>query len=144
MVNVVLVPYGLEDTVAEAEHQYVLDRLFSQIMINAENLIFGQKGLDLAVEFFGRFQIIAKGLLKDDPAPRTALLAGQLGVAKLLDYVAEKCRTGGQIKEVVAVSVMVLVGFAQGGGEPGIDLGILEFAGHVVKAAQYPVSQVGI
>src|ERR1700694_716434 len=99
-------------------------------MINAENLIFRQERLDLVVELLGRFQIIAKRFLKYNSAPLPVLLAGELGGAQLFNYAAEKCRAGGQVKEIVAMSMMVLIGFAQRCGELGIDLGVLEFPGN--------------
>ena len=49
VVNVVLVPNRFKDAIAEAENQNVLHGLFAQIMVNAENLIFGEHSGEMLV-----------------------------------------------------------------------------------------------
>src|SRR5258708_3564625 len=61
VVDVVAVPDGLEDAVGETEDEDVLDGLFAEVVVDAEDLAFGEDGVDLAVEFFGGFEIVAEG-----------------------------------------------------------------------------------
>src|SRR5215472_3046629 len=69
VINVAVVPDGLEDAVAEAKHQDVLDRFFPEIVIDAVDLAFGEYPLDFLIEIFGGPEIVAKGFLKNDAAP---------------------------------------------------------------------------
>ena len=41
-VNVIAVPDGLQEAVGEAEDQQVLHRLFAQVVIDAEDVVFGK------------------------------------------------------------------------------------------------------
>ena len=142
MVNEAVVPDRFKDAIAEAKNQDVLYRLFSQIMINAEYLVFSQHFLDLMIQFFGRLQIVAKRFFKNQAAPVPVFLNGQFRGAKLFNNVAKESRAGGQIEEIVAVGVMVFVCLRQRLRKPLIRLRIGEPTGDVIQAAQHPVHQI--
>ncbi len=62
VINVIPVPDWLEDSVGKAEHQNVLHRLFAQVVIDAEDLVFLEDRVDLAVQLARRLQVVAKRL----------------------------------------------------------------------------------
>jgi len=63
-----------KNRIRETEHQNILDRLFAEIMIDAEDLflvcVFGEVGIQLV----SRFQIVAKRFFDDDPLPAFLVL----------------------------------------------------------------------
>ena len=69
VVDVVAVPDGLEDAVGEAEDEDVLDGLFAEVVVDAEDLVFVEDLVDLVVERAGGLEIVAEGLLDDDADP---------------------------------------------------------------------------
>ena len=75
VVDIVPVPHVLEDAVREAEHQDVLHRLFAEIVIDAEDLVFVEHLVHLIVQRLGRLQIVAERLLDDDADPVLAVAA---------------------------------------------------------------------
>src|ERR1041385_6365368 len=69
VVNIATVPNGLKNSIAETEDQDILHRLLAKVMVDAENLTFAQDLAHLAVQGFGRSQLIAEGLLKHHAPP---------------------------------------------------------------------------
>ena len=59
------VPQLLHDLVGEAQHDYVLDHFFAQVVVDAVDLGLGEEGGDVLGEGVGRVQVLAKGLLHD-------------------------------------------------------------------------------
>ena len=68
-VNIPPVPDRLEDPVRKAKDQDVLDRLLSQIVVDAIKLVLVEVLVDVLVQAPGRLQVAAKGLLDDHPGP---------------------------------------------------------------------------
>ena len=69
MIDVLTVPEGLEDPVREAHDEDVLDRLFSEVVVDAEDLVLAEDLMDELGERARRLAIVAEGLLDDDPRP---------------------------------------------------------------------------
>src|SRR5436190_20589494 len=69
MVDVTPVPDRLEDSVAKAKDEDVLDRLFAEIMVDAINLPLAEHLLDFGIQAAGRFEIIAERLLDNHATP---------------------------------------------------------------------------
>src|SRR4029077_17609525 len=90
MVDVAIVPEGLEDTVAETEHQQVLHRLLAAVVIDAVDLPFGENALNLRIHGLRRFEIMSKRLFNDDAAPTPIRFLCQVVTAELLDDVCKK------------------------------------------------------
>jgi len=61
----VAAPQLLEEAVGEAQHDYVLDHFFAQVVVDAVDLGLGEEGGDVLGEGVGRVQVLAKGLLHD-------------------------------------------------------------------------------
>src|SRR5919106_6393686 len=69
MIDVMAVPDRLEARVREAKYQHVLHRLFAQVVINAEELLFLDDFKELTVEGSRRRFVVAEGFFNDDPTP---------------------------------------------------------------------------
>ena len=69
MIDVAAVPNRFKNAIAEAEYQDVLDGLFSKVMVDTENLAFREYLAYLAVQGFGRCQIIAKRFFENNAPP---------------------------------------------------------------------------
>jgi hypothetical protein len=63
VVNVVAVPCRAKELVAEPEDKNVLDHLLAQVVVNAEQLIFGPVGRKRTLELPGAGQVLAERLL---------------------------------------------------------------------------------
>src|SRR5215470_3948282 len=144
VVHKAMVPHWLKDAITEAKHQNVLYSFFPQIMVNSENLIFGEDFFDLLVQLFGRLEIVTKRFFKDNPAPVAGLLNSQIGCPELFHDVPKKHRAGRQIEEVVAVSVVLLINFGKLLGKLDVGLLLMEFARDVVQPIQKPVPQIRV
>ncbi len=100
VVDVVAIPDRLEDAVGEAEDQDVLHRLFAQVVIDAEDLVLVEDGVDLVIQFARRIEIVAEGLLDHDADAPVFRLRHALR-AEVLDNAAQRTparwrdRTGG-------------------------------------------------
>ena len=64
------IPQRLEHDIAEAQRQQVLDRFLAQIMVDAENLLFGEHRADAVIDLLGRSQVLADRLFHRDPRQR--------------------------------------------------------------------------
>ena len=68
--DVVTVPERLEDRVVEAKAENVLDRLLSEVVIDAIDLVFAQRPVEVAVQRQGALEVMAEGLLDHDASVR--------------------------------------------------------------------------
>ncbi len=69
MIDIVSVPHVLKDAVSEPEHQDVLHRLFAEVVVDAEDLVFAEHLVHLVVQRLGRLQIMTERLLDNDADP---------------------------------------------------------------------------
>ena len=116
VVDVVAVPDVLEDAVGEAEDEDVLDGLFAEVVVDAEDLVFVEDLVDFVVERAGGVEIVAEGLFDDDADPgacsRRAAYRCGLGhavLAEVVDDVGEVLGRGGEVEEAVAAGAVLLV-----------------------------------
>ena len=136
MVDVAAVPERFENAVGEAEHQQILHRLFSQVVIDAINLIFVEDAGDGLVQFARACQAAPKRLFQDDARPGLSRLLGlgQSRRAQVLDDDGEKTRRGGKVKKPIAGGSVLLVKMVQRLLEFLVGLGSAEIVGNVVQA----------
>ena len=66
IVDIITVPKRFKDAVSKAESKNILRRFFAQEVVYTVNLLFFEHRRIYAVQFAGRFQIIAKGFLHND------------------------------------------------------------------------------
>ncbi len=67
VIDVFIIPDRFEDRVGESHHHQVLDGFLTQIMIDAENLLFAEILVQQRVEGLGAGQITPEGFFDDDP-----------------------------------------------------------------------------
>ncbi len=113
-------------------------------MIDTENLAFGQNLADLTVQCFGRFQIIAEGLLKDHAPPMAIFFTGQIRCAEMINDLTKKCWAGSKIKKVIALRVALLVNVSQYISHFGVELRIMKFAAYIEDSLDHPITKLGI
>ena len=102
-VDIITVPERLENSVAEAKDQHVLDGFFAEVVIDAVNLRFIEGFQNLGVKFLGRGQVPAERLFDDDARPGfIALRFSEIGFLQLLNDVSVNFGWRGQIKQAVA------------------------------------------
>ena len=128
MVDVIAVPQRLEDAVGEPQHHDVLDRLLSEIMVDAIDLALGEHAQDFAVERLRRGQIGAERLFDDDAPPMPVLLADEAGFAELLHDGGEHLWRRREVEQIIAAGVMRLVGLGQELRQILVGRGIVELA----------------
>ena len=75
-------PGRLEQTVGKTERHHALHRLLAEVMVDAEDLIFAEHGVDLVVQLARALQIDAKRLLDDDASELALGLTEKPGAAK--------------------------------------------------------------
>ena len=69
MVDIVLIPKRLKDSVGEAERQQILHGLLAHIVIYAICLVFAEDTGNFAIEFLGGGQVSSKGFLNHNACP---------------------------------------------------------------------------
>src|SRR6266404_2153231 len=144
VVYISMVPDRLEDPIAEAKDQDVLDGFLPEVVINTVDLIFRQHFPDLLIEGLGRIKVAAKGLFKYYAAPMAVFLFRQSCRAEIIHDDAKKRRARGKIEKVVSFSVVFCIHFSQCLRQARVKAGFVEFAAYVVQAAQQPVAQLGL
>src|SRR4030081_2586889 len=75
VINVISVPNRLENAVAETKDQDVLHRVFTQIVIDTEDLVLREDRINIVVQLARRFEVGAEGFLNNhaNPVPRSLL-----------------------------------------------------------------------
>ena len=127
MVDPAGVPQGFEQDIGEAQRQQVLDRFLAQVVVDAEDLAFGERAADGVVDDGGAGRIVADRLLDHH--------AGIAGVqamrAQPVADVHEQGGAGGQVEHPDA-----LAGGQQAGGElvPALVLGGIQ--GQIAELVQ--------
>src|SRR5262249_10890474 len=108
VVDIVAIPQWLEDAVAEAEDQKILEGVFGQVVFDAVDLVLVKDIEHAAIQFFCRSEVTAKGLLNDDANPgiRRRRLC-QASPPELLDDVEIHFRRRRQVKEDIASKILL-------------------------------------
>ncbi len=109
VVDVVAVPDRLEHAVGKAQRQQVLHRLATDVVVDSEDLLLVEDGVDERVELPRRGEVAAEGLLHDHPRPLP-----QPGPAKILDHPGRGGRRQSQIVQQLCVVKLVAGGRDRG------------------------------
>src|SRR3954467_2092951 len=107
MIDETPVPHRLEDAIAEAEDQHILDGFFAEVVIDAIDLALAQHAADLGVQRFCTRQVVAKRFFVNK-ATEAVLFAGQAGTAELASDLAKEARTGSEIEEGIAARLVLV------------------------------------
>ena len=84
VVDVVTIPERFDNVVGKTKDHQVLDGFFAEIVVDAVDLIFGEDLLEVLVELFGGFQIVAKRFFHDHASPVPVFFFGQAGLPSSL------------------------------------------------------------
>ena len=76
--DVVAVPGGAEDHVAEAETDQVLDHLLAQVVVDPVELVLGEEALQVVAEVRRARRVLPERFLHNDPGPASLGHAGGL------------------------------------------------------------------
>ena len=109
VIDVAAVPDRLEDAVAEAERQDVLNGFLAEVVVDPIELRLIEHGEQVAVERPCGIEVVSERLLHHHPAPAVALLGRQAGVSELAYRFGEEIRRGRQIVQNIAAGAVVLV-----------------------------------
>jgi len=83
MIDMIAIPDGLEQSVCESQHQDVLHRLLSEVMVDAIDLVFFEQPEELSIERLRRGEIGAERFLDNQATPRPVLLASETRLTKM-------------------------------------------------------------
>src|SRR5262249_29149926 len=108
MVDMVAIPERLEYAVRKAQHQDVLNSLFSEKVIDAVNLILRKHLEELRVKRFGCRQVVPEWFFDDYPPPGTVRLPGESCATELLDHRAEEPVGNSQVEQDIRRIVLPL------------------------------------
>jgi hypothetical protein len=140
MIDVVPVPDRLEQPVGEAQHQNVLHRFLSEIMIDPIDLMLGEVFEQSLIETACRREVGAERLLDDDAPPGAVHLARKPGLAEPGADRSERRRRSCEIEQTVARGVMRILDARELSTEALIGLTAFCFAGKVGDAREQPCS----
>src|SRR5262249_19708297 len=76
--DLITVPERLQERILESEEHHVMDWSFSQIMIDAEDVLFVKSTEQNLVKRLRRGQVVAEGLFDDDAGAASTIRFGQL------------------------------------------------------------------
>src|SRR5439155_8200221 len=129
------VPDRLEDPVREAKSQHVLNGLLAEVVVDAEDLLLGEVTADPLREAAGRLEVVAEGLLDDEPRP--ALRAPSLAESR--DDGLHRLRRHSEVVDAVAARSALLVELVQQGPEAILAALVREIGGEVMRPFGQPV-----
>src|SRR4051794_31969620 len=98
------IPDRLEEDIGEAKGEDVLNRLLSEVVIDAVDLWLGEDGVDGRVELSRGFEIVAEWLLNHDPVPSLGWIAVDLlalGETYLTQQADDRLVEAGGRREIV-------------------------------------------
>ena len=121
VIDVLLIEQRFEDAVGEAEHENVLDRFLTQIVIDAVDLPLVEDRSDRVVDRSGRGQIASDGLLDDQPRERRRIRrADEPRRGQVADRRGEHRRRHRQIVDAVAGQAALVLNRVQACAERSI------------------------
>src|SRR5262247_978681 len=90
--DLIAIPERLEECILEAEEHHVMYWSFSQIMIDAEDVLFVESAEQNLVKCLRRGKVMAEGLFDDDAGAASTIRFGQL-----FHDEAEQCRRNSEV-----------------------------------------------
>ena len=130
VVDVTPIPDGFEDAIGKTEHEDVLHRLLSQVVVDAVDLLLGEHRVDRLVESLGALQVVPERLFDHDPLPALARL-GDPGSPQPVDDDGEELGGGRQVKDAVAVGPSLAIEPVELGGQPAVPGSVVERHPHI-------------
>ena len=117
-------PQGLEQRVAEAQRDQVLDRLLAQVVIDAIDLLLREDGAHAAIDELRRSAIVAERLLEHD----TGFRRDDPGRRQVVADLREQARSRRQIQhpDRILAPFQGLAKFSEVAGLRGVHLHIID------------------
>ncbi len=134
VVDIAAIPERLVNRVCEPEVDQVLDGFLAEVVIDAEDILFGKGTLERAVQFLGALEVRAKRLLDDQAMTCAIGAAGQPGGGEVLRGLAEVLGRGRQVEEVILADLGALRQHLQLLRQAFVGLDIVQFSLEVVDA----------
>src|ERR1700682_1988482 len=108
-------------------------------MIDAINLIFREYLLEVLVQLFRGFQIMAKRFLDNDPSPVSTFFFRKPRFPESLDNGREKSRRDSKIEKLITDSIVLFIGILNLLLKPLVRLRIIKISLYVVDALGKPI-----
>ncbi len=106
MINVVIIPEGLEQAVGEAADKNVLHRLFAQVVVDAVDLLFAHHREQRRIQRLSAGQVGTERFFHHNPTKAVGFVE-QPCTAQLPGHLGEKTRRGSQIEDGIARAALV-------------------------------------
>ena len=143
VVDEVAVPDGLEQRICESQRHQVLDRLLSQVVVDAKDLRLLEYVQHTLVQLARRREIEAERLLDHDPRLRSFAAVQPRGAELGADQ-REELRRRRQVEDTVQRVAGLIVEIAQEAIDLGVDAVVIEHARHVAHLGEQPVEHVRV
>jgi hypothetical protein len=98
-----------DHAVGETEDHEVLDGFLAEIVVNAENLFFGEDFFKFFVQLLCGREVMAEGFFHDDAGPLAVFFLGQANLSELLDDHGKEVKRHGQVVEEIALRAVLLL-----------------------------------
>ena len=134
---------GSNSAFANRKRHQVLDGLLAQVVVDPENLGLVEDLEDVRVEPARGREVVSERLLDHDPRVGVSGPV-EAGGAELARDHREELGRGRQIEDVVQVLSGALVELAQNLVELGVDLVVVERAGHVAHVVDQAGQDLGV
>lgn len=131
VVDVLAVPERLEERIAEAEGENVLDGFLAEVVIDAVELVFGEVLVELIFEFAGAGLVVAEGLFDDEAAPGAVGGFGETGAPEPSGGGAVVAGLRREIEQDVAGGLARLGDLVEADGEAFVGVVVTDIAGEV-------------
>ena len=143
VVDKIAIPDRFKDAVREAQHEQVLNRFLTEVVIDSVDLLLGEDAVQRLVEVVCGVVVVAEGLFDDDPRPAQSalVLVVESGRAHLLDYFAVDLRGHRTVVATVATGAAFGVERFQTGFECGVGGRVGRVAADVVEPGEEGVER---
>src|SRR5260221_5141899 len=120
VINVIPVPNGLEDAVAETKDQDVLYRVLTQIVIDTEDLVLREDRINIVVQLARRFEVGAERFLNNhaNPVPRSLLRSRHAVHAQAGNDVREELWRHCKLEQAITLDAELFVHRSAVGSQP--------------------------
>src|SRR5579885_1870232 len=135
MIDITPVPDRLKDAVSQAEDQDILHRLFAEIVVDAVDLFLAKDLAHLAIELFGRGEIVSKGFFDDDARPALAVSI-QPRRSEILNDFGVLAGWSREVENTIAAGAALQIDSIEQGAQLFVAIGIVKVGLQVVDAGR--------
>src|SRR5689334_6391643 len=143
MVDITAIPNRLEDTVRKPKYQDVLHGFFTEIMINAVDLVLLYELQKVMVQLPRRSQVVPERLLNDEAAPSTFFLVRQATFFELFYYIEKDIGGSCEVVKVISSRPAFLVQAIEDVFKFEKSTGIVIVPREISESIDHPVTNAG-